>query len=62
MSEAVPNRFISRAEKLCTRSKTAARTSRPTLIDVWEAKYTATIAKRPSNSVIPSMTAPVRQM
>ena len=62
MSDAVPKRFISRAEKLCTRSKTAPRTSRPTPIDVCEAKYTATTAKRPSSSVIPSMTAPVRQM
>ena len=62
MSDAVPKRFISRAEKLCTRSKTAPRTSRPTPIDVCEAKYTATMAKRPRSSVIPSMTAPVRQM
>src|SRR5204863_4991409 len=47
MSDAVPNRFISRAEKLCTRSKTAARTSRPTLIEVSDAKYTAMIANTP---------------
>ena len=35
--EGVPNRFISRAENCCTRSKTARRTSRPSPIDTRDA-------------------------
>ena len=38
ISEAVPKRFISRAEKFCTSAKTALRRSRPTPIETCEAK------------------------
>ena len=54
----VPSRFISRAEKLCTRSKTAARISRPAPIEAIEDQYTATIATIPRTRVMPSMIAP----
>ena len=62
ISEAVPKRFISRAEKPWTRPNTAARRSRPTPIEAREAQYTPAIAITPSTSVMPSITVPVRQM
>ena len=62
ISDGVPKRVISRAEKCCTRSKTAPRTSRPTPIDARDAKYTLTMARTPRTSVTASMTVPIRQM
>jgi len=62
MRDGVPKRFISRAEKCCTRSKIALRTSRPTPIEVSEAKYTLTIERTPRRSVRASMMPPVLKM
>ena len=62
ISDGVPNLFSSAAANPCTRSKTSARTSAPTLIDTRDARYTPTAAMTPMASAIPSITAPVRQM
>ena len=62
MSDGVPKRFISRAEKTCTRVKTAARMSAPAPIATREAEYTATIEMTPSTRVMPSISPPVVQM
>ena len=62
MREAVPKLFISRAEKRSTWPNTAARRSRPTPIEVREAKYVATTAIRPCTRVSASIRPPVRQM
>ena len=60
--DGVPKRFISRAEKDCTRVNTAARMSAPAPIATRDAQYTATIARTPTARAMASMTPPVVKM
>ena len=60
--EGAPNWPTSRAENDCTRSKIAARRSRPRAIAVRAPKYTAAIAQRICTRVTDSMIPLSRMM
>jgi hypothetical protein len=62
MSDGAPNRDTSRSENAPTRSKTAARISRPSAMAAFAPKYTATMAAAICTSVMPSITTPSRRM
>ena len=62
MSVGAPNVFISRSENRCTARKIRARMSRPTDIEVREAKYSPTIAATATRNATNSINPPTRMM
>ncbi len=62
ISEGAPNSWTSRVEKVPTRWNSAARRSRPRLIEVFAPNQTALTDETTCSRVTPSIIAPVRTM
>ena len=62
MSVGAPRLFISRSENCCTARKVRPRMSRPTDMEVRDAKNTPTIAVTPTSSATNSIHAPTPRM